>query len=50
MENGLEKSKTVTKTVFWLNFAKFVIKIMVNKIMVPKINVTKFIVNQIYRP
>ena len=30
--------------------AKFVIKIMANKIMEPKINVTKFIVNQIYRP
>ena len=38
MENGLEKSQTVTKTVFWLNIWE-----ICDQIMVPKIMVTKFI-------
>ena len=43
MENGLKKSKYVTKIVVDFKFAKFVTKIIVTKIFV-----TKFIVNQIY--
>ena len=45
MENGLEKSKNVTKIVVDKKFAKFVTKIMVTKIIV-----TKLIVTQIRRP
>ena len=45
MENGLEKSKNVTKFVVDQKYAEFVTKIMVTKIFV-----TKFIVSQIYWP